>query len=805
MSKKKKRKAWKKWLMVITGFFLVLTMAGCTAVISLGSNLIDKGKVKNQSQSSIIYDKDGHEITKLHADENREYVEFSRIPDIVKKAFVDTEDARFYQHSGIDFLGIARAVYKDVRAGGAVEGASTITQQLAKNVYLNNTKSIWRKSQEALIAINLERNYSKDQILEFYLNEIYFGHGNYGVQAASKFYFGKDVSKLDLAEAATLAGLPKAPNTYSPVQNYEKSVERRKTVLSLMVSNGAITQQQADEAAKEKLNLVGKDTNKDESAQTFIDYVLQEAEDKYDITEDQLYRGGYQIYTTLDMQAQKAMANAFANPKLFPNSRSKDPVQAGMVIIDPHTGAIPAMMGGRDYVTKGLNRALTRRSVGSTFKPIAVYGPALENGWHVYDMIKDEKTTYPGGYTPSNWDGDAYWGQVNMVDALKRSKNAPAVWLLNEIGMDTSFKYLDRFGIPYDKSKDRKLGIALGDIDVSPFNMAKAYSAFANNGVIIEPHVIAKIKDSDGNVTDPKLGTTTVVSEKTANTMTSLLMGVVNDGTAKAAQMNRPVAGKTGTTQMPGTSGNRDAWFVGYTPEYVGAVWMGYDKSDTSTNYLRQGSEVPSKFFSVVMTQVEQGLPVKQFPNLDNLQDSQPAPVQEQQIPAIQDLKAEPLNDSIHLTWTPGDNKQASYRIYRYTDDPNKKQQIGETQKGEWIDLIKVDQPVHYFVVAYDSTAGKEGPASNVLEIRPKNLQPPDVKSPTQGGDQSTPGQGNNTGNRSHIPNTDEKTGQPLPQTQNQTDKQQPAKQGKTEKVPTTDQPAQDGALKPPNPTNTGG
>ncbi|HJV45935.1 MAG TPA: PBP1A family penicillin-binding protein [Bacillota bacterium] len=728
---RKKRRKIKKWILGIAAVFLVLSMAGCTAAMSVGSQLIDKGKVKNQSESSVIFDKDGKEITKLYADVNREYVDFSKIPDIVKKAFVDTEDERFYQHNGVDFLGIARAVYKDIRAGGAVEGASTITQQLAKNVYLTNTKSIWRKTEEALIAINLERNYSKDQILEFYLNEIYFGHGAYGVQAASKFYFGKDVSQLNLAEAATLAGMPKAPNTYAPIPNYDKSVERRKTVLTLMVRNGTITQQQADTATKEQLKLANNTKNNDDVVQTYIDYALQEAEDKYGLTEDQIYRGGYEIYTALDMKAQKAMADAFNNPKLFPDSKSKDPVQAAMVIIDPHTGGIVAMTGGRDYVPKGLNRVESKRNPGSTFKPLAVYGPALEEGWHSSDLLKDEKMTFPGGYSPSNWYGDGYTGQVSMSEALKRSKNVPAVWLLNELGMDTSFRYLSKFGIPYDKKTDRKLGIALGDIDVTPLNMAKGYSAFDNKGIILEPHVITKIKDNGGNVKEADVNSNTAVSEQTANTMTSMLIGVVNDGTGKQAQMNRPVAGKTGTTQMPGTNGNRDAWFVGYTPEYVAAVWMGYDKSDASTNYLRQGSEVPAHFFSVVMTEALRGREVKPFPKQEQIEDT---PTPQVQTPTVQDLKAEQLQDSIHFKWTVADDNHFTYRIYRYADDPNKKQVIGETQKGEWIDLVpKLDQALHYYVVAFDSTTKQEGPSSNVIEVRPKTLQAPDVKSPTTG------------------------------------------------------------------------
>jgi penicillin-binding protein 2A len=731
--KRKKKNPLLKWVLVLLSLLVIVIMAGCTAAMTLGSTLVDEGKVKEQIETSTIFDQQGQEVAKLYAVEDREYVEYQKIPELVKKAFVNTEDERFYSHPGIDVIAIGRAIYKDILAGSAVEGASTITQQLAKNVYLTNQKTLWRKTQEALIALNLEQNYSKEQILEFYLNEIYFGDAVYGIQAASEYYFGKDVQDLNLSETATLAGLPKAPNNYSPFKNYEKAIERRNTVLYLMHRNGSITAEQKDAAMKEELKLVKKGKSK-EGLQSYIDYLLKEASEKYGLTENQLYRGGYKIHTQMDALAQQSMAKAFSNPKLFPASKSKDIVQAGMVMLDPHTGGIVAMMGGRDYVSKDLNRALRKRSPGSAFKPLAVYAPALEKGWNPYDMLRDEKLTFAGNYSPKNYNNQ-YDGEVTLYDSLKDSKNVPAVWLLNEIGIDTSFRYLDRFGIPYDKKEDRQLGIALGGLTngVSTLDMARAYSAFANQGVIIEPHIISSIHDRDGNViVEAEVNTSTVVSEQTAYYMTKMLQTVVSDGTGKAASMNRPVAGKTGTTQMEGTGGkgNRDAWFVGYTPEYVGAIYMGYDQSDSKTNYLTKGSSVTAAIFKTVMEETLQGRKVTSFTKPKGIPELQP-PIRLDQ---ITDLHVEQIAGSIHLQWTGGSDERVVYHIYRFKGDPNQKEWIGDTEYNEWIDLTVVpedEQPISYYIVPFDPLIGREGKASNVVEIVPyvldEELLPPAI------------------------------------------------------------------------------
>jgi penicillin-binding protein 2A len=773
--KKAKKSRKKKWLLILGSIFILLIAGGCAAVVGVSNSLMDKSKVKDQIEGSTIYDRDGHELTKLYV-QNRDYVDYQKIPPTLVKAFVNTEDARFYEHNGIDVLGIGRALYKDALAGGAVEGASTITQQLARNVYLSSEKSIWRKTKEALIALNLERNYSKEQILEFYLNEIYLGKGNYGVEAASKYYFGKDLKDLSISEDAVLAGLPKAPNTYNPIQNYDKSIERRNTVLGLMLKYGTISQMQYNVAIKEPIH-IAKHTNNDKAdMQPYIDYVLQEAHDKYGLTEDQLYRGGFKIYTELDSKAQTAMADAFKDDANFPESRGKDKVQAGMVILNPKTGGIIAMEGGRDYVTKGLNRAVaTKRSPGSSIKPLAVYSPAVEKGWHPYDMLKDVRMTYPGGYTPKNYGDLRYRGEVTMTDALKMSLNAPAVWLLNEIGIETSFQYLKKYGIPYDPKLDRHLGIALGDIThgVSPLDMARAYSAFDNKGVIVEPHAITKIQDRDQNVVQADLSTTTVITEQTAYYMTQMMQEVVNSGTGKLAKMDRPVAGKTGTTEMEGTNGNRDAWFVGYTPELVGSIWMGYDKSDSSTNYLTssEGSNWTAQLFSTVMSKVEDGRDIVPFPTPDGVDTTPPPPTVT--IPAVQDLKASLAGDSFRLSWSANADKTIHYQVYRYFDDPAKKELIGDTDHGEWMDkpdLSKSTGKIHYFVIPYSVDTKQQGSSSNVIEISiaPNNGAQPGANNPNgnvPGDGTAVPGQDNQGGQVTNPGDTGQQGGAQTPPT----------------------------------------
>ncbi len=718
MSKKRKKKKSSitrlKWFVGLGIFFFILSMIAYWGIVIAGERLVDENRLK-MVESSNIYDRNGQEVGKLFI-ENREYVTFDQIPEKLSKAFVAVEDERFYEHAGIDFIAIARALYTDIMEGGAVQGGSTITQQLAKNAFLSHEKTLLRKTKEVLIAINLERKYSKDQILELYLNQIYFGHGAHGVQAASQLYFGKHVKDLAIDQMAMLAALPKAPNTYSPLNNPEKALERRNLVLQLMERNGVITSEERAQAEQQELNVQSHLTGSKEYLGTYVDFVIEEAREKYGISEDDIYRGGYNIYTNLDVNAQQKMYEVYQNDGLFPSSEKDRNAESGMVIIDPDNGGVVAMIGGRDYTRKGYNWAVTPHQPGSTFKPLAVYAPALEKGWHPYDLLKDEKMSF-GDYKPRNYDGK-YRGQVTMMEAIQQSYNVPAVWLLNELGIDTGMESAQKFGIPLHE-QDRNLSIALGGLTegASPLQMAQAYSAFLNEGVMMGTHAIVKIESGDGVViaqAEPLAHE--VVSKQTAYYMTRMLERVVQEGTGTNARMQWPVAGKTGTTQfdkVPGT--NKDAWFVGYTPYYVGAVWLGFDTPDEN-NYLIGGSGYAAGIFREVMKGIHQGLAVKQFEKPDGVEELQP-PIR---LEKIDDLSAQLALDTelrVQLIWTPNEDKRVKYRIYRFEEDIEKRELVGETSDYVWMGEFDIDRIYNYVVVPVNPLTDEEGEVSNVARV----------------------------------------------------------------------------------------
>ncbi len=584
------------------------------------------------AQTTFVYDIEGNEITKLHAGENRTPINsLNEVPEHLQNAFLSIEDARFYDHWGIDFRALARAVVANIRGGFGSQGASTITQQLVRNAMLTHDKEIERKVKEIILAIQVERKYTKKEIFTHYLNWVYFGHGAYGIIAAADTYFGKELSELTLAESATLAGLVQRPNALSPYRNPDESKRRRSLVLNNMVRYNYITQAEADAARAEELTLPGLRPSA-HPFPYFVDYVVDQAEqllDEHGIPRGLLRTGGLRVYTTMDRQVQRAAEAAFANSSNFPAPRPNETkqVEGAMAIVNHRTGEIKALVGGRDHVTeRGLNRATQGlRQPGSAFKPIASYGPALELGYGPGSVLDDVPVEFRFGnqvYAPRNL-GDQYRGLVTMREALRRSFNVTAVDLLNTIGVNQGFEFSIRLGIPLTE-QDRVLGMALGGLTrgVSPLDMATAYGAFANKGVLVENHAIRKITDQNGKVlVEVNPSKRVVMSEETAFLMTDMLRTAVDSGTGTRARIpNRPVAGKTGTTQLPnipefrGVSGNRDAWFAGYTPEYSAAVWVGYDRTDRN-HYLFQvyGGNHPAMLFRAAMEEALRNVPVSQF------------------------------------------------------------------------------------------------------------------------------------------------------------------------------------------------
>jgi penicillin-binding protein 2A len=724
---KKKRFSYKKLAIgtVITVILAVICAMGVYILIILNGAKILKdniNKLDDTPESTLIYDSANVEVAKLFR-ENRESVDAKDIPERVKQAFIATEDRRFESHAGVDFWAIGRALVKDITQGSMVEGGSTITQQLAKNVFLTSQKNALRKATEVSIAIALENNYTKDEILEKYLNRIFFGSRAYGIKAAAKVYFNQpDLSKLELWQVATLAALPKAPSYYSPLTSPDKSKERRAVVLKLMADQGYITEQ--ERAAAAAVDYVPPANAGNKEFATFMDYVVQEAENVYNINEDELLTRGYRIYTTMDTKAQRTIEQTYANPKFFQQDAADgQKIQSAMVIINHKDGGLIGMIGGRDYQTKGLNRIYSLRQPGSSFKPIIVYGPALEDGrWNPYSKLDDTQKTFgsgSGSYTPRNYD-NTYSGQIDMFESVRKSKNVPAVDLLDQMNLDKPMAFAKRLGIEFaPNNKDKNLAIALGGLTngVSPIAMATAYGAFANQGVLNKTHAITKITDSDGKVINTfKPEKTKVMEPKTAYYMTLLMQGVVEPGgTGVRAKFDRPLAGKTGSTGLDikgAEKYDRDIWFTGFTPEWTAAVWEGFDKTDTK-HYVTVGSGNTAAIFKEIMSKSLAGKPMTAFTKPDGV------PALNEPPKGISDVAATYVKEtkSVKLNWTPLGNNVA-YQVFRKGAKEADFKLLIQSPTAEVNDTtVNAGETYQYYVIPINTDTSIVGDKSNVVEM----------------------------------------------------------------------------------------
>lgn len=548
----------------------------CGAVKTLGMDRwvdFDVYRITGCDRTSIIYDGQSDVVTRLHGVQDRTWVSISELQPSTVYAFISAEDARFFEHEGVDVIRIAGAIVADIKAGSYVQGASTISQQLIKLSHLTSEKTISRKAEEAAIAYEMERQYSKEDILEMYLNYVYFGGGYYGIEAAAKGYFGVHASDLTLDQSAMLAGILKSPSGYAPHINYAASINRRNNILRLMRDYGYITDDEKKQASAGRPTILHD--KREEYSGYYTDAVTKSAAALMGITVDELIRGGYSIYSAMDSDIQHYCEEMFKNGELFPAEDS----EAAIVVLEPSTGMVVAMVGGRSY-TGGIsfNRATDiRRQPGSVIKPVIAYAPAFEYlNYTAADMILDEETTF-ADYTPSNY-GNKYYGWVTVREAVTKSLNVPAVKTLSAVGVYRAKDFAKRCGIEFD-DKDDSLALALGGFTygVSPLQIAGAYSCFASGGIYNTPTLIKKITDRNGlTVYEYRQDSRRVMSEANAYILTSMLKSVVTEGTGhRLNTLDIPIAGKTGTVGL--ANGNRDAWMAGYTPEYTAVVWQGYD------------------------------------------------------------------------------------------------------------------------------------------------------------------------------------------------------------------------------------
>lgn len=548
----------------------------CGAVKTLGMDRwvdFDVYRITGCDRTSIIYDGQSDVVTRLHGVQDRTWVSISELQPSTVYAFISAEDARFFEHEGVDVIRIAGAIVADIKAGSYVQGASTISQQLIKLSHLTSEKTISRKAEEAALAYEMERQYSKEDILEMYLNYVYFGGGYYGIEAAAEGYFGVHASDLTLDQSAMLAGILKSPSGYAPHINYAASINRRNNILRLMRDYGYITDDEKKQASARRPTIL-HDKNEEYSGY-YTDAVTKSAAALMGITVDELIRGGYSIYSAMDSDIQHYCEEMFKNGELFPAEDS----EAAIVVLEPSTGMVVAMVGGRSY-TGGIsfNRATDiRRQPGSVIKPVIAYAPAFEYlNYTAADMILDEETTF-ADYTPSNY-GNKYYGWVTVREAVTKSLNVPAVKTLSAVGVSRAKDFAKRCGIEFD-DKDDSLALALGGFTygVSPLQIAGAYSCFASGGIYNTPTLIKKITDRNGlTVYEYRQDSRRVMSEANAYILTSMLKSVVTEGTGhRLNTLDIPIAGKTGTVGL--ANGNRDAWMAGYTPEYTAVVWQGYD------------------------------------------------------------------------------------------------------------------------------------------------------------------------------------------------------------------------------------
>ncbi len=582
-----------KWLLFL-GMTLALFLSSYLVLIAKTTDVSTlQEALKTQT---VIYGSDDQEAGKLTSQKGA-YINLEDISQPMRETLIATEDRRFYEHKGFDTLGIGRAFVRLlINRNASGGGGSTLTQQLAKNAFLSADQTLQRKLKELFLAIEIEKVYSKDQILEMYLNHAFFGNGVWGIENASQKYFGHSASHLDWDEAAVLTGILKGPSLFNPIDDYDAAMDRRNLILDLLADQEVLSPEETEAYQSYPINLLDNYYAEDDYRYpSYFDAVINEAIAMADIPEDDLLGKGYKIYTNLDVGYQEALDQAYANDWMFPADDPESPlVQSASVVVNPKNGGVAAVYGGRgEYTYRGFNRATDMlRSPGSTIKPLDVYTPALEAGYTIQSSVPDIVQAYGSeNYAPENYDRQTDpSGQVPLYYALAQSKNTSAVYLMDQLGIDKAVHKLKQFGLSIPK-EDQHLTMALGALSrgVTVKDMASAYAAFANQGVRSDSYFIRRIEDANGKVVydneNPhkhKVMTTNVAAD-----MTSMMLETYgSQGTAMGAGPDYgQLAGKTGSTEVSdGNMQTRDKWMIGYTPDFVLASWVGLDQEAEGTS-----------------------------------------------------------------------------------------------------------------------------------------------------------------------------------------------------------------------------
>lgn len=768
----------RRWISIVAALVItIIVLIALAFYLAVRFIPFQASELEKVHQPSIVYAEDGTKLMSLGSPATD--LAYGQIPKNVQNAIVATEDHSFWTNSGVDLKSVVRSVFVDTLSGSLEQGASTIPEQLAKMVYLTDKKTFTRKFEQIVLGVQIERNFTKQEILAMYLNRIPLGEGSTGIEQGAQRYFGIDLkknpNKLTLADAALLAGLPQAPSAYDPIQHPKAALTRRNQVLENMAHWGYISESQAKQAEKAPLGIVksgSANSNDGWDTNPLLTNFLLDYLSKHNIPPEEVEQGGLKIYTTISPAVQNAINEVFWSGKYdsdFPGPTSGTVVQGAAVFVDPKTGGILGAAGSRhqDFTPLGLDRVYSGSSPGSSIKPIMEYAPALESGkWSYTSILDNAPQDFGDGYEPSNWEVGGP-SKVTLQYALEESQNIASVWLLQQIGLSTGVNFAEKDGIQLSSSARQHLGIAIGgEVNVTPLQMAGAYTPFANQGVRSQPYLINKIVNAQGTILyHESPSQSQIMSSQTATDMTRLMQDVVDYGTGQYAKLsNWGVAGKTGTVQYdPGLNGShdnwiRDGWFDGYTPTLVGSIHIGYDQTDAN-HHMTMTPEDPSgnaaQIFHDIIALALQNEQPQQFAEgpypyntgtADGINYANQNQAPSTKATGIQGLTAsyDAAKNQVSLSWQGGFPTTVTYAVTRQTVGSSDQIPVGETQGTSMIDTaVQPGQVYQYTVQATDPNSGSALGTPATVTVQTGAVQTPPGSG--QGNNTTTPGVGPGT------------------------------------------------------------